>query len=793
MPYGAPEAVPAGHTAGTTAAARRAAEPSLLGWGADAGLTLLLFLLLVEWLYPLRLLVYVTEVYAIGPFVLTFALLLLADTFRLPAWAVWPVKAAWIITVTAWLHAGGTLPSVLWWEQWGHELLSDAQEGLRGELAGWEPATRTLLFLSGWAFFLSVVQSFVLERRSMLWFGGLTLFYLGAIEWIFGVDMGYAALRSAGWTLLLQSCLQSARWDRWRGAERGSSAPALQERAGRGTLAAGVVLAACCLLCGWFGTLLHPGAVRPPDWSAAIRALEQGVQGKSWIPDGRGTSAQTGYGADDTKLGHPLTPDSSPAFMAVTPRLTYWRGEAKSFYTGQGWTEPEGELMQDLAAGAAPVGVPSDGGTLRQQVTVQARSLNRQLFAGGTVTAVTEMTSESGLAIPSSWVWKEKGADRFTLPALSDPMVSYTVESRLPAEEDAVRNALPSAYPPEILQRYLQLPDSVSARVRALAQGLTENGTSPYAKVKAVEDYLQSQFAYSLQNTRAAEPGEDLVDRFLFEQKTGYCDHFSSSMVVLLRASGIPARWVKGFTPGEVMAVTTEAGGKPSYTVQVRQRDAHSWVEVYFPQHGWVAFDPTPALPAAQQAEGKEAAAAAPAAETAAPGESVWQQVRTWLAAGREAVLQGAAAGFTALREESGPLLRRLLAAASPYAIPASGAAALALAAFAAYALWRQYRRLPALPGFGLLPGLRRAVRLAFAERLWRRLQRAHGRAAPAQTLREYAASRRCAGEAQQAALLQLAQLLEALRYADPRAPEARVTRRTLTEAWRQVKRSRRL
>ncbi|MFN0225262.1 transglutaminase domain-containing protein, partial [Paenibacillus sp. KR2-11] len=95
-------------------------------------------------------------------------------------------------------------------------------------------------------------------------------------------------------------------------------------------------------------------------------------------------------------------------------------------------------------------------------------------------------------------------------------------------------------------------------------------------------------------------------------------------------------------------------------------------------------------------------------------------------------------------------------------------------------------------PGFGLLPGLRRAVRLAFAERLWRRLQRAYGRAAPTQTLREYAASRRCAGAAQQAALLQLAQLLEALRYADPRAPEARVTRRTLADAWRHVRRSRR-
>ncbi|WP_426451059.1 transglutaminase-like domain-containing protein [Paenibacillus sp. S-38] len=787
--------MPARHAAGTWAA-RRAAESPLLGWGADAGLTLLLFLLLVEWLYPLRLLVYVTEVYAIGPFVLTFALLLLADTFRLPAWAVWPVKAAWIVTVTAWLHAGGTLPSLVWWEQWGHELLADAEEGLRGELAGWEPATRTLLFLSGWAFFLSVVQSFVLERRSMLWFGGLTLFYLGAIEWIFGVDMGYAALRSVGWTLLLQGCLQGARWHWWSGAAAEDSSPsetgAVRERPYGGTLPAGVVLAACCLLFGWLGTLLHPGAVRPPDWSAALRALEQGIHGAPWVPQDRGAAAQTGYGTDDTKLGQPLTPDSSPAFTAVTPRLTYWRGEAKSYYTGQGWTESGGELTQDLASGAVIEGSPSAAGTLRQQVTVQAWSLNRQLFAGGTVTAVTKMTSESGLAIPASWVWKDKGTDRISLPVLSDPMVSYTVESRPAAEEDEVSRADSLAYPPEILRRNLQLPDSLPARVRALAVGLTQTGITPYAKVKAVEDYLQSQYVYSLQDTRAVEAGEDLVDRFLFEQKTGYCDHFSSSMVVLLRAGGIPARWVKGFTPGEVMAVTAGDGGKPSYTVQVRQRDAHSWVEVYFPQLGWVSFDPTPALPSAQRADGKEAAAA-PAAEPEAAGDSVWQRAGSWLAAGGGTLQQGAAAGLSALREEGGPLLRRLLAAVTGHAVPAAVAAALAVAVLAAYALWRQYRRLPALPGFGLLPGLRRAVRLAFAERLWRRLQRAHGRAAQAQTLREYAASRCCAGEAQQAALLQLTQLLEALRYADPRAPEARVTRRSLTEAWRHVKRSRRL
>ncbi|MFN0226092.1 transglutaminase-like domain-containing protein, partial [Paenibacillus sp. KR2-11] len=717
MPYGVPKS--SIRPASIQPAAAVVPAPSLLGWGSDAGLTLLLFLLIVEWLYPLRLLVYVTEVYAIGPFVLTFGLLLLADTFRLPGWAVWPVKAGWIILVTAWLHAGGVLPSAEWWNQWGQELLGDAQEGLRGELAGWAPATRTLLFLSGWAFFLSVVESFVLERKGMLWFGGLTLFYLGAIEWIFGVDMGYAALRSALWILLLQCCQQGGRWNRWRsGVREGSPPHGPQGRdRSRAPLTAGMLLAAGCLLSGWLGTMLHPGAVRPPDWSAAIRALEQGFHGVSWSGADRGTgAAQTGYGTDDTKLGHPLTPDNTPAFLAVTPRLTYWRGEAKSVYTGQGWTEPGSELTQDLSS------VEGGTGTLRQQVTIQARSLNRQFFAGGTVTGVTELRAESGHPIPSSWVWKEKGADRFTLPVLSDPMLAYTVESRLPSEGEAALQSLPASYPEDILRRYLQLPAELPDRVRRLASDLTSGAGSPYAKVKAVEEFLQGPYVYSLKDTRVAAGGEDLVDRFLFEHKAGYCDHFSSSMTVLLRAAGVPARWVKGFTPGEVIAASADAGGKPSYTVQVRQRDAHSWVEVYFPQLGWVPFDPTPPLGwASDEPKGTEAAAPA-AAASASREASLWARSAAWLASGWSTAAQGAPAALAALVQAAAPALSRLQASE---ALPAAGAAALA--ALAAYAAWRLRRSWPpAPPGFGLLPGLRRAVRLAFAERLWRRWQRAY-------------------------------------------------------------------
>ncbi|HAE37914.1 MAG TPA: hypothetical protein DCG57_04645 [Candidatus Riflebacteria bacterium] len=96
--------------------------------------------------------------------------------------------------------------------------------------------------------------------------------------------------------------------------------------------------------------------------------------------------------------------------------------------------------------------------------------------------------------------------------------------------------------------------------------------------------YLRSQFEYSLEQ-RELE-GIDPVEDFLFASKEGSCEHFASSMVLLLRAMGIPARPVGGYTMGE----WNDIGG--FYTV--RQRHAHAWVEVFFPRSGWIPFDPTP-------------------------------------------------------------------------------------------------------------------------------------------------------------------------------------------------------
>jgi hypothetical protein len=112
----------------------------------------------------------------------------------------------------------------------------------------------------------------------------------------------------------------------------------------------------------------------------------------------------------------------------------------------------------------------------------------------------------------------------------------------------------------------------------------TSEARTGYDKARAIESYLRDNYGYTLDLTAG---GSDPLSDFLFRVRAGHCEYFSTAMAVMLRTQGVAARVVNGFLPGEY----NEASG--AYTV--RQSDAHSWVEVYFPQtNSWVTFDPTP-------------------------------------------------------------------------------------------------------------------------------------------------------------------------------------------------------
>jgi transglutaminase-like putative cysteine protease len=119
-----------------------------------------------------------------------------------------------------------------------------------------------------------------------------------------------------------------------------------------------------------------------------------------------------------------------------------------------------------------------------------------------------------------------------------------------------------------------------------LAKQLMRESRTPYDYVAAVNRYLQDGFKYD-ETPDPVSPGRAALDGFLFETKSGYCQHFSGAMAILLRMGGIPARVVTGFSPGGY--------SKRKQAWIVRDTDAHSWVEAWFDEFGWVSFDPTPA------------------------------------------------------------------------------------------------------------------------------------------------------------------------------------------------------
>jgi len=135
----------------------------------------------------------------------------------------------------------------------------------------------------------------------------------------------------------------------------------------------------------------------------------------------------------------------------------------------------------------------------------------------------------------------------------------------------------------------LKLPDSVPERVYELAYDLTRDRPTIYDKALAIETWLRGSFPYDTE-VPATPPGRDFVDYFLFDLQRGYCTYYATSMVVLCRAVGIPARYVEGFAPAP-----DPVANAPGRYVATGE-EAHAWCEVFFPGFGWIPFEPTASL-----------------------------------------------------------------------------------------------------------------------------------------------------------------------------------------------------
>ncbi len=163
------------------------------------------------------------------------------------------------------------------------------------------------------------------------------------------------------------------------------------------------------------------------------------------------------------------------------------------------------------------------------------------------------------------------------------PVNRYRASSNVAQAAASDLRTAGKTYPPDVVSNYLDLP-VLDSRIPGLAKEITASADSNYDKARALETYLRTHFGYTLELSRTVP--HDPLANFLFERKQGHCEYFASSMAVMLRTLGIPSRVVNGFRTGEFNDLSSQ--------YVVRASNAHSWVEAYFPNHDWVAFDPTP-------------------------------------------------------------------------------------------------------------------------------------------------------------------------------------------------------
>jgi protein-glutamine gamma-glutamyltransferase len=269
-----------------------------------------------------------------------------------------------------------------------------------------------------------------------------------------------------------------------------------------------------------------------------------------------------------------------PELEGEPAERVYLKGASFDHYTGQSWTNtfPKRRLLAKSEDGLFELGPrPAlDRNVPRVTQDILLEALDISVLFG--LPFVQEIRGPFGSL-------ETDGMGGLWLPHVLPRRLQYAVTSVHTSLSNEDRRREFSAYPTEGKRRFLQLP-SIDPKVAELAHVVTRDALTSYGMTIAIKQHLLSSYAYSLDvgSILSASP----LEEFLFTRKTGYCEHYATAMVILLRTVGIPARLVTGFLPGE----WNDFG----QYYAVRQQDAHAWVEAWFPRSGWVTFDPTPSV-----------------------------------------------------------------------------------------------------------------------------------------------------------------------------------------------------
>ncbi|AMO87089.1 Transglutaminase-like superfamily protein [Solibacillus isronensis B3W22] len=522
----------------------------------------IVFLILREWLIPVMEL---TNTGYFTQFVLFIGICLVLGIFSLPFIVNWFIKLAYITWFVVSVYKDEALTTTQFLSE---ELKYNLDILLAGE---WiyvsDPFRTSLFFILIWML-IYLIQHWVSVRYSIYYFLLLTVFFIGTLDTFTEYDGTAAIVKVMLLGLVLTSLLFIKRL--MQAAE--------MQKDWMNYLKYATPIIIFVMIAGIVATVMPKAE---PQWSDPVPYVKNiaGIGGNA-----SQSVATVGYGENDERLGGPFAGDNTIVYEIKTPIRQYWRVETKDFYTSKGWEQSDDESLQQTLQFADPLPLSIKPGSEEPQ-SVEVQAINEEylfLLQAYGITSYNLDGTQTGLRFNTG---NEK-----ILPLINSDVVapaSYEMTFQQPEYSYvALKESLSST---ENDSRYLQLPDNLPQRVTDLALEITDMYDSVYDKARAIEGYFaRSGFQYETTNVQVPSADQDYVDQFLFETRLGYCDNFSTSMVVMLRSIGIQARWVKGFSSGE--RIGAQDG---TFTYQVTNNDAHSWVEAYIDGIGWMPFEPT--------------------------------------------------------------------------------------------------------------------------------------------------------------------------------------------------------
>ncbi len=538
------------------------------------GMSLLLyglgFLLLLEWIWPIKTL---SETANIWVFLLFLLLCFLLFFLRAPIYVSFLFKGGAILFFLHFLYFEGSFLLVDWFFLFIEDLKLNIDYVFHGNLQALTHLFRSLVFFIILWMMMYLLEYWLIRRKQVLLFFFMTIVYVAFLDTFTPYDASGSMVRIVLIGFIIIGILTFQRHLK-------------KEKLKKETIIFRkwmLFLSMMILFSSFFGYILPKAQ---PIWPDPVPYLK--------VFNGMGTMKKVGYSEDDTQLGGSITGDYTVVFQTIVESPHYWKVETKDVYTGKGWIQSEDKLKNIRFFGNRQIPITSfvEGVNYEQSIhetsTVhQLKEYPHLLYPLG----VTRIQSDRGYSFeldPSiEKIYSYKGHETASLEeySLTYEIPVYTED--MLRKSDSGHSSLLSV---SFMQRYTQLPDHLPSRVKELAVEITKGRTNNYDKAKAVEQYFKTaQYSYSLNDVAIPNKDKDYVDQFLFETMKGYCDNFSTSMVVLLRSLDIPSRWVKGYTEGRFTGMEGNL-----YKYEITNNNAHSWVEVYFPQIGWVPFEPTP-------------------------------------------------------------------------------------------------------------------------------------------------------------------------------------------------------